>query len=231
MKEKILIIIKWIFSIFFFIWAITEIGTGNIFPALFLALIGLLIFPLLANYCNKIPFMENVAVKGIVIVVLFFAAITFPNSNHDTEVQNNEQSITSQTIYISVNSLNIREKAGKEYNVIGQVKKGDEVTVLSDKDSWTQIQTNTGINGYVSSQYLSSTKISANKEESDFITTFILGFIISLFVIWQFNGDETALDARFKVGYRIVNSGLNLGCLAQIIISAVIGLIFSLLII
>jgi uncharacterized protein YgiM (DUF1202 family) len=51
---------------------------------------------------------------------------------------------------VNVETLNIREGAGKQFNVIGKVNKGDKLISMSESDGWTQIETETGLTGYVS---------------------------------------------------------------------------------
>lgn len=59
--------------------------------------------------------------------------------------------------YVNTETLNVREGAGKEFDVIEQVNKGDKVNTLSESGSWTQIETEKGITGFVSTNYLTST--------------------------------------------------------------------------
>lgn len=67
--------------------------------------------------------------------------------------------ITSRTMYVSTSSanLNVRDSAGG--NVIGSLAKGTEVTVIGESDGWSHITSPQ--NGWVSSQYLSSSKPSS----------------------------------------------------------------------
>ena len=58
--------------------------------------------------------------------------------------------------YVNTETLNVRENAGKQYNVVGQVNKGDKVTAVSENNGWTEIETENGIKGFVATKYLSS---------------------------------------------------------------------------
>jgi uncharacterized protein YgiM (DUF1202 family) len=82
---------------------------------------------------------------------------------------------------INTETLNIREGAGKDYNVVGQVNKGDRVTALSESGSWTQIETETGLTGFVATKYLSSAtdepKNSDKKDSSWVSILVVLGII------------------------------------------------------
>jgi uncharacterized protein YgiM (DUF1202 family) len=68
--------------------------------------------------------------------------------------------------YVNTETLNIRENAGKQYNVVGQVNKGDKVNELSQSDSWSQIETESGVKGYVATKYLSS-ELEAEPKSND----------------------------------------------------------------
>lgn len=86
--------------------------------------------------------------------------------------------------YVNTETLNIRENAGKQYNVIGQVHEGDKVTALSESNSWTQIETESGVKGYVATIYLSTTieeQKSNYKKDSSWVSVLIalgiLGYV------------------------------------------------------
>ena len=83
--------------------------------------------------------------------------------------------------YVNTETLNIREGAGKEFNVVGQVNKGDKVKALSESGSWTQIETETGLTGFVATKYLGSTadepKTSDKKDSSWVSILVVLGII------------------------------------------------------
>lgn len=79
--------------------------------------------------------------------------------------------------YVNTETLNIREGAGKEYNVVGQVNKGDKVNALSESGSWTQIETETGLTGFVATKYLGSTADepkSSDKKDSSWVNILVV---------------------------------------------------------
>lgn len=83
--------------------------------------------------------------------------------------------------HINTETLNIREGAGKKYNVVGQVNKGDRVNALSESGSWTQIETETGLTGFVATKYLSSTADepkSSDKKDSSWVSILVVLGII-----------------------------------------------------
>lgn len=108
--------------------------------------------------------------------------------------------------YVNTETLNIREGAGKEYNVIGQVNKNDKVNTLTESDSWTQIETETGLTGFIATKYLSSTadetKSSDKKDSSLFSILVVLGIIgyglykIKNFFSGLFGGSSTPTRER-----------------------------------
>ena len=86
-------------------------------------------------------------------------------ASDENNTENNES--TSNTKYVSTETLNVREKPESNANVIKQLSLNDEVTVLEEVDSkWTKISIK-DTTGYVGSQYLSDTKtnISSRSEE------------------------------------------------------------------
>lgn len=80
--------------------------------------------------------------------------------------------------YVNTETLNIRESAGKQYNVVGQVNKGDKVTTISESNGWTEIETENGTKGFVATKYLSSDNQSENntnnKEKSPWLSILIV---------------------------------------------------------
>lgn len=103
-------------------------------------------------------------------VLLFFTVLTF---GQDLK-------------YVNTETLNIRENAGKQYNVVGQVNQGEKVTTISESNGWTKIETENGTKGFVASKYLSSNNQSkssnSSKKESSWISILIglgiLGYAI-----------------------------------------------------
>lgn len=85
--------------------------------------------------------------------------------------------------YVNTETLNIRESAGKQYNVVGKVNKGDKVTTISESNGWTEIETENGTKGFVATKYLTDTQSEHSdndKKESSWlsilITLGILGY-------------------------------------------------------
>ena len=61
------------------------------------------------------------------------------------------------TMYINADELNIREGAGTKFSVIGKAKQGDKIVVVSKVSNWSEIETQDGTKGFVSTKFLSTT--------------------------------------------------------------------------
>ncbi len=69
-----------------------------------------------------------------------------------------QDSVQTQTKYVSASSLNMRSGPSTSYSVINKLSNGTKVEVISTSNGWSKIQYN-GQTGYVSSEYLSSTSL------------------------------------------------------------------------
>jgi len=69
--------------------------------------------------------------------------------------------------FVSADLLNIREGSDVSYGVVGKVKYGEKVLIISDTAGWSQIETKSGIRGYVSTKYLSSSCKVKNISDND----------------------------------------------------------------
>ena len=78
---------------------------------------------------------------------------------------NESTSNTTSTMY-TTDRLNLRKGAGTSYSVITTLDKGVAVTVHSSSNGWSKVSVN-GMSGYVSSNYLSSTKPSTGSSSSN----------------------------------------------------------------
>ena len=77
-----------------------------------------------------------------------------------------EESSSTTTMYATADSgLNVRKGPSTSYSKVGTLSKGTAVTVYSTSNGWSKISAN-GIEGYVSSKYLSATKPSTSTGSS-----------------------------------------------------------------
>ncbi len=82
-------------------------------------------------------------------------------SNYLEDIKINSN--TSVTKEVSTDSLNVRSGPNTSYSVLGKLKKGTKVSVISENNGWSKINYN-GKEAYVSSRYLSS--ISQNNNDT-----------------------------------------------------------------
>ena len=76
-------------------------------------------------------------------------------------------STTTNTMYVTASAgLNLRKGPSTSYAVIKTLSKGTEVTVVSSSNDWSKVNVG-GVSGYVSSDYLSSTKPSTGSSSSN----------------------------------------------------------------
>ena len=76
-------------------------------------------------------------------------------------------STTTNTMYVTASAgLNLRKGPSTSYAVIKTLSKGTEVTVISSSNGWNKVNV-CGVSGYVSSDYLSSTKPSTGSSSSN----------------------------------------------------------------
>ena len=78
----------------------------------------------------------------------------------------NGSTSTTKTMYVTPDvGLNVRKGPGTSYSKITKLSKGTAVTVHSTSNGWSKITAN-GVEGYASSEYLSSTKPSTGSSDS-----------------------------------------------------------------
>ncbi|WEG11895.1 SH3 domain-containing protein [Pullulanibacillus sp. KACC 23026] len=107
--------------------------------------------------------------KGIVVPALCFAVLSTPALTKAVHAATPTTSrLTTNTVsptvtkYVNVNagsSLLLRSKASTSGDILAKLSKGTAVTVYSTSDGWANVKADGKI-GYVSTDYLSSTKLS-----------------------------------------------------------------------
>ncbi len=63
-----------------------------------------------------------------------------------------------KTMYVTKDSVNVRDKASTSGKKLTQLSKGDNVTAFASQNGWTYIEYKKGSYGYISSEYLTETK-------------------------------------------------------------------------
>ena len=108
---------------------------------------------------------SKISVNGVEgYVSTSFLSSTNPSTNSSTS--NETTSTPTTTMYVTPDAgLNLRKGAGTSYSVIKTLSKGTAVTVHSSSNGWSKVSVN-GVEGYVSTSYLSSTKPSNSGSSS-----------------------------------------------------------------
>ncbi|MBR5318068.1 MAG: SH3 domain-containing protein [Peptococcaceae bacterium] len=76
-------------------------------------------------------------------------------NNAAEELQNNDtQAASIGRVAIQNGSLNVRDQASTNGNIIGEVYKGDTVQIIGQDGVWYQVVTAGGVKGYVSATYI-----------------------------------------------------------------------------
>ena len=91
--------------------------------------------------------------KKVIVPGVFFTALSAPVLIQEAQAASNEAVVK----YVNVesnSSLNVRKSASSSAAVVTTLKKGKEVTVLSESNGWAKISVD-GKTGYVSTAYLS----------------------------------------------------------------------------
>ena len=93
----------------------------------------------------------------------YLSSSTSGGSSNDNSSNNNTSKSTKE---VTASSLNVRSGAGTNYGVIGSLKKGAKVEVISESNGWSKIKFN-GKDGYVSSSYLKNVSSTPNPMPPD----------------------------------------------------------------
>jgi len=121
----------------------------------------------------------NVVIIGISCITLLTGCTLFPlrdegtdpvevEEEPDSEVIKGSQGVikpseveTDKNVMICVSPVNVRDAASSNSNIIGELEKGDEVTVLSKDGGWYEIEYK-GKSAYVYERYLSEKQDSSS---------------------------------------------------------------------
>lgn len=93
------------------------------------------------------PFRSRSAASALVLclVLVFSSALTLFTA----------ATAAAETAWIKGSiRLNLRSGAGTQYKILSGVETGDEMTVLSRRESWTQVRTAEGKSGWIPAGYL-----------------------------------------------------------------------------
>ena len=76
------------------------------------------------------------------------------SSSSSSSSSSSQSSIKNKIGVVNTSSLNVRKGAGTNYSVIGSVKSGQKVGILSSKNGWYNVLLPNGSKGWVSGKYL-----------------------------------------------------------------------------
>ncbi|MDT3391998.1 MAG: N-acetylmuramoyl-L-alanine amidase [Bacillota bacterium] len=76
-----------------------------------------------------------------------------------------------ETITVTANTVNVRMGPGLAYDTMAQLKKGDKITVITQKNSWYQVRLSSDKIGWVASWLLKNTEISSATNTEGTINT------------------------------------------------------------
>ncbi|WP_246940719.1 SH3 domain-containing protein [Bacillus pinisoli] len=87
-------------------------------------------------------------------------------SNNDENDENDDTTSTGQIAVVTATSLNVRDDFSLKGKVIAQVKKGDQLEVVSEQNNWCQVKLPDGKTGWVAGWYVEK-KTSTPPSHSD----------------------------------------------------------------
>jgi uncharacterized protein YraI len=102
-------------------------------------------FPNIAKPYRCTPFTKpSLTTMKKIFIVLFLLCLKIFSYGQDT-------------MFINAEELNIRDGAGTKFGVIGKARQGDKIVVISTVSNWSEIETQDGTKGFVSTKFLSTT--------------------------------------------------------------------------
>ncbi|MFP5437253.1 MAG: hypothetical protein ACLGH8_05680 [Bacteroidia bacterium] len=114
-KAKIVLILKWIFSILFILGALGAILNKSILSATFFFLFAMLLFPPVSETLNRIPALKNNGIKTGLLILFFALAAVFNNP----QPGNKKPISREETITSKIDTLKkINESKQKKFSVI-----------------------------------------------------------------------------------------------------------------
>jgi hypothetical protein len=76
------------------------------------------------------------------------------NLNNDVEKNQSPTQSNTKTGTVTSNTLNIRNGAGLQYDIVTKVIKGDKLTILDSKENWYNVKLSDGETGWASADYI-----------------------------------------------------------------------------
>lgn len=104
--------------------------------------------------------------RKALLLLLIFVACSTPAPEPETMPQTTTAP-SERLVFVSTNTLNVRQDASATSNVVTQVKRGDALTLLEEKDGWSRVRLGSGDTGWVSSKLVSNSRPRAKKPGCD----------------------------------------------------------------
>lgn len=117
--------------------------------------------------------------KKLLYLTLFFNILVF----------------SQNTQYVNTELLNVRSGAGKNFDVVEKVPKGEKLNILSENGNWSEVQLENGNKGYVNSKFLSDTQNSKTSKKTDSNWPILLIAGIA-FLSWLFGGSKSKTSSN-----------------------------------
>lgn len=114
---------------------------------------------------NKGYKVEYIGTSGSWIQIKYNGKTGYAHGDYVGAYSDSNQTTTSTKV-VTATSLNFRSGAGTNYSIIGSIKKGVEVSIISELNGWSKINYGEKI-GYVSSSYLANKNESSNNGSSN----------------------------------------------------------------
>lgn len=143
---------------------------AKIFAA-FLFIVSVYILPIISK-------ILKLKIKNAYIVIAFLVASIGSMIIYGTEPEAN---IDDSTYYCTTDKLNVRNGGGKEFDIAFQIDKGDELTIITEGENWSEIECSKG-KGFVANEFISKDDPSED-DNYDWIA-YVIVAIIGLFSLF-----------------------------------------------
>ena len=89
------------------------------------------------------------------------------NSSKNEDQESSDNKDESYTAYVDASSVNVRERASSNSDVVTTLSTNEKVTVESVENGWASVTTEDGTKGYISNEYLSKEEVKVTNRSAD----------------------------------------------------------------
>lgn len=111
--------------------------------------------------------------KSCWVLVLLLAACSTPAPEPQATPEQAPPANAIGLVRVTATTLNVREDSSAASPVVTQVKRGDQLTLLSEQNGWSKVRLASGEEGWVSSQHVTSGKPRSRKPGCDSEFSFV----------------------------------------------------------